>query len=136
MAVKLEHHSIDPSLLRDEFEIYESLAGGKGVPKVYWFGRESEFPSNGIRDPWSEPERSLQLLRPGFLAQDRVDAGRLDHCPTIVSSVEEYYSSRYQAGELLDGNGRKRQLCVRNRHGTCDGISPSRSTITCVWVAI
>ena len=43
VAVKLEHHSVDPSLLRDEFEIYESLAGGKGIPKVYWFGRESEY---------------------------------------------------------------------------------------------
>ena len=43
MAVKLEHHSIDPSLLREEFEIYGSLAGGTGIPKVYWFGRECEY---------------------------------------------------------------------------------------------
>lgn len=43
VAVKLEHHKIDPSLLRDEFEIYESLAGGKGIPKVHWFGRECEY---------------------------------------------------------------------------------------------
>ena len=43
VAVELEYHSIDPSLVRDEFEIYESLAGGKGFPKVYWFGRESEY---------------------------------------------------------------------------------------------
>lgn len=34
VAVKLEHHSIDPSLLRDEFDIYKSFAGGKGIPKV------------------------------------------------------------------------------------------------------
>ena len=43
VAVKLEHHRIEPSLLRDEFEIYESLAGGEGMPEVYWFGRESEY---------------------------------------------------------------------------------------------
>lgn len=43
VALKLEHQSIDPSFLRDEYEIYESLAGGKGIPQVYWFGWESEY---------------------------------------------------------------------------------------------
>ena len=43
VAVKLEHNKIDPSLLRDEYETYELLAGGKGIPKVHWFGRESEY---------------------------------------------------------------------------------------------
>lgn len=43
VAVKLEYHMIDPSLLRSEYEIYESLVGGKGIPKVYWFRRESEY---------------------------------------------------------------------------------------------
>jgi len=32
-AVKLEYYKIDLSLLRDEYEIYESLAGGKGILK-------------------------------------------------------------------------------------------------------
>ena len=43
VAVKLEHHSIDPSLLSDEFEIYESLAGGKGIPKVTQFCHENNI---------------------------------------------------------------------------------------------
>ena len=43
VAAKLEHYSIEPSFLRDEFEVYESLAGGTGIPKVYWFGQESEY---------------------------------------------------------------------------------------------
>lgn len=43
VAVKLEHHRVDPSLLQDEYEIYKSLAGGKGISKVYWFGRESDY---------------------------------------------------------------------------------------------
>lgn len=34
---------IDPSLLRDKYEIYELLVGGKGILKVYWFERESEY---------------------------------------------------------------------------------------------
>jgi hypothetical protein len=42
-AVKLEHQKIDPSLLCDEYEIYRSLAGGKGIPEVRWFGREIEY---------------------------------------------------------------------------------------------
>jgi casein kinase I family protein HRR25 len=42
-AVKLEHNKIDPSLLHDEFKIYELLAGGEGIPKVYWFGWECEY---------------------------------------------------------------------------------------------
>lgn len=41
--MKLEHESIDPSLLREEVEVYKSLAGGAGIPTVYWFGRECEY---------------------------------------------------------------------------------------------
>jgi len=43
VAVKLEHVSIDPSLLREEVEVYKSLAGGSGIPTVYWFGYECEY---------------------------------------------------------------------------------------------
>ncbi|KAF7506134.1 hypothetical protein GJ744_012198 [Endocarpon pusillum] len=39
VAVKLEYHKIDPSLLRDEFDFYDSTCwGGKRIPKVYWCG--------------------------------------------------------------------------------------------------
>ena len=43
MAIKLEHQSIDPSLLREEVEVYKRLAGGAVTPTVYWFGRECEY---------------------------------------------------------------------------------------------
>lgn len=43
VAIKLEHVSIDPSLLEEEVEIYKSLAGGAGIPTVYWFGWECEY---------------------------------------------------------------------------------------------
>ena len=43
VAIKLEHVSIDPSLLREEVEVYKSLAGGAGIPAVRWFGWECEY---------------------------------------------------------------------------------------------
>lgn len=43
VAIKLEHESVDPSLLRQEAEVYKSLAGGAGIPSVYWFGGECEY---------------------------------------------------------------------------------------------
>jgi casein kinase I homolog HRR25 len=43
LAIKLEHVSIDPSLLREEVDFYESLAGGAGIPTIYWFGWECEY---------------------------------------------------------------------------------------------
>lgn len=43
VAVKLEHHSIGRSFLRDEAEIYQSLAGGQGIPRVFWSGPECEY---------------------------------------------------------------------------------------------
>jgi serine/threonine protein kinase len=43
VAIKLEHYDGDPSVLADEFEIYQSLAGGKGIPKADWFGQQGEY---------------------------------------------------------------------------------------------
>ena len=43
VALKLEHVSVDPSLLQQEVEIYESLAGGTGISIVYWFGWECKY---------------------------------------------------------------------------------------------
>jgi serine/threonine protein kinase len=43
VVIKLEHESIDPLLLREEVEVYKSLAGGAGIPTIYWFGRECEY---------------------------------------------------------------------------------------------
>ena len=41
-ALKLEHVSVDPSILKDEAELYK-LVGGLGIPRVKWFGYECEY---------------------------------------------------------------------------------------------
>ncbi len=43
VALKLEHVRIDRSYLENEIEIYEELAGGPGIPRVYWHGHECEY---------------------------------------------------------------------------------------------
>lgn len=43
VAIKLEHVSIDPSFLEDEAEIYRSLAGGAGIPRVLAYKTECEY---------------------------------------------------------------------------------------------
>lgn len=43
VAMKLEHHSVAPSLLDDEVQIYQSLAGKTGFPRVYWHGYQDDF---------------------------------------------------------------------------------------------
>ncbi|EHY52744.1 Casein kinase I isoform delta [Exophiala dermatitidis] len=43
VAIKLEHCSIAPSLLRQEIEIYEELAGRPGIPRVFWHGYHGDF---------------------------------------------------------------------------------------------
>lgn len=41
--MKLEHVETDPSFLKTEVEIYKELAGGTGIPRVYWYGQECEY---------------------------------------------------------------------------------------------
>ncbi|KAI9675002.1 MAG: serine/threonine protein kinase [Caeruleum heppii] len=43
VALKLESHQIEDSLLQNEINIYEELAGGPGIPRVYWHGEDLEF---------------------------------------------------------------------------------------------
>lgn len=43
VAIKLEHVSIDPSLLEREAEIYRSLSGGAGIPRVHVYKTEGEY---------------------------------------------------------------------------------------------
>jgi hypothetical protein len=35
------------------FEVYKSLAGGAGIPTVYWFGWECEYRAHGIWAAWT-----------------------------------------------------------------------------------
>lgn len=43
VAIKLEHVSIDPSLLEEEVRTYQSLYGGPGIPKVHALEFECEY---------------------------------------------------------------------------------------------
>ncbi|KAK5550542.1 hypothetical protein LTR46_011460 [Exophiala xenobiotica] len=43
VAMKLENHSVAPSLLQEEVGIYQSLAGQPGFPQVYWHGHHHDF---------------------------------------------------------------------------------------------
>ena len=43
VAIKLEHISIDPSFLKPEADIYQSLSGGVGIPRVHAFHLECEY---------------------------------------------------------------------------------------------
>ncbi|KAK4551330.1 casein kinase I [Recurvomyces mirabilis] len=43
LALKLEHHSVDPSFLEDEARRYEAFQDAAGFPEVYWFGRHDDF---------------------------------------------------------------------------------------------
>ncbi|KAL9630645.1 MAG: hypothetical protein Q9164_006315 [Protoblastenia rupestris] len=43
VAIKLEHVSIDPSFLELEVDIYRSLSGGAGIPRVYDYLFECEY---------------------------------------------------------------------------------------------
>jgi serine/threonine protein kinase len=41
--MKLEHHSITPSLLNQEIGVYEELVGQPGIPRVFWHGYHGDF---------------------------------------------------------------------------------------------
>lgn len=43
VAIKLEHHTVCPSFLREEVDIYSSLSGQAGFPQVYWDGGKDDF---------------------------------------------------------------------------------------------
>jgi serine/threonine protein kinase len=41
--LKLEYNQTSPSQLENEVQIYRQLAGGPGIPQVYWHGTDCEF---------------------------------------------------------------------------------------------
>lgn len=43
VAIKLEHVSIDPSLLEGEADTYRSLSGGVGIPRVHAYVKYHDF---------------------------------------------------------------------------------------------
>jgi hypothetical protein len=43
VTIKLEHHTIVPSFLEEEVDIYRSLSGQVGFPQLYWDGVNDDF---------------------------------------------------------------------------------------------
>lgn len=43
VAIKLEHHTIEPGFLEDEARIYRCLPQRPGFPRVYWLGHLEEY---------------------------------------------------------------------------------------------
>ncbi|KAB8356401.1 hypothetical protein FH972_023984 [Carpinus fangiana] len=43
VAIKLEHVSVDPSILAGEVSAYKTLAGGCGIPQVFWHGYDCDY---------------------------------------------------------------------------------------------
>ena len=43
VAIKLERVKVDPSILKEEAKTYEVLQGGRGIPKILWYGYADEF---------------------------------------------------------------------------------------------
>lgn len=41
--MKLEHRSIEPSILETEAEMYEDFQGCTGFPSVYWYGWHDDY---------------------------------------------------------------------------------------------
>ncbi|KAL9060053.1 MAG: hypothetical protein Q9162_000903 [Coniocarpon cinnabarinum] len=43
VAIKFERVKVDPSILSEEADTYKVLRGGRGIPKVLWYGYADEF---------------------------------------------------------------------------------------------
>ena len=43
VAIKLEAVDVELSQVKHEYKVYKSLAGGIGIPSVYWFGTECDY---------------------------------------------------------------------------------------------
>jgi serine/threonine protein kinase len=43
VAIKLEAIDVKHSHVEHEYQLYRSLAGGIGIPSVYWFGSECDY---------------------------------------------------------------------------------------------
>ncbi|OAQ74388.1 casein kinase I isoform delta [Purpureocillium lilacinum] len=43
VAIKLVHRRDDPRILEDEASIYRALAGGPGIPQVFWYGQQDDY---------------------------------------------------------------------------------------------
>lgn len=68
VAVKLESVYTRPSQIANEKKLYTILAGGAGIPKVYWSGREGDYNvlvmdllGDSIEDCFNKCKRKLSL---------------------------------------------------------------------------
>jgi serine/threonine protein kinase len=109
VAIKLEHQS-DPSVLREEVRVYKSLAGGAGIPTVYWFGEEYDYRA-----------MVFELLGPSL--EDLFNyCGRQFSLKTVLMIADQLISRlQYIHSKDVIHRDVKPQNCLmgRDKHGNC-----------------
>ena len=123
VAIELEHVRTEPSVLKGEADIYRYLAGGAAIPRTHLLLTECEYycmtfdllgPS--LEDLFHFCGRKFFLKTVLMLAHQLLSHLEFIHSHGVI------YSSRHQAGELLDGNGIGQHLLYR-RFRYCDRTS-------------
>jgi casein kinase I family protein HRR25 len=79
VAVKLELSSTDCPRLEHEAHIYQVLSGGEGIPRLLWFGTESEYTAlvtnrlgHSVEDEFQRCNRKFDLKRVVLLGEQMV----------------------------------------------------------------
>ena len=91
VAIKLEHVSVDPSLLEDEVRTYQSLHGGPGIPKVHALEYECEYRAMifdllgpSLEDLFNFCSRKFSLKTVLMLADQLIDRLSYIHSKDVI----------------------------------------------------
>ncbi|KAL9126369.1 MAG: hypothetical protein Q9217_004571 [Psora testacea] len=91
VAIKLEHVSIAPSLLEGEVEVYRSLAGNTGIPRVHEYTTDCEYNAMvfdllgpSLEDLFNFCQRKFSLKTVLMLADQLISRLELIHSKDII----------------------------------------------------
>ncbi|KAK3171021.1 hypothetical protein OEA41_003105 [Lepraria neglecta] len=91
VAIKLEHVSIDPSLLKGEADVYRSLSGGAGIPQVHAYETECEYNAMvfdllgpSLEDLFNFCRRKFSLKTVLMLAEQLIDRLEYIHSKSVI----------------------------------------------------
>jgi serine/threonine protein kinase len=111
VAVKLEHESVDPSFLEEEVVMYKSLAGGQGIPAVYWFGWECEYRAMvfellgpSLEDLFNYCDRQFSLKTVLMIADQLICRLRHIHSKNVIHrdiKPENFLMGRGKSGNCI-----------------------------------